>query len=348
MPPAARIKRRHLTKEDQRVIANTLHWAVISEMMKVSEWGCEDIAFQGGTSLHLVWKSPRFSDDLDFLLNDQHVSGLGKIMEKVRKKIQEHFALHWPGCTIDVADKRKDTARLAWFQFSFSDEDKFFEKVHTKVEFWPVNKHLLKAYGHNLQHASSGNQMLAHIMTLAIPAADREWIYHDKIHAIADRGFVKWRDIFDLWWLRTQSESENGKGLPQPDHSPEFMVKSNVVNAMYNSTAPNMIPGLKKFMEENPEDVLLKKAENEMFKYLPDNMWNAMWPDQFKHIISFVRKEIEHTLFLLENPDYVGRVKKTLKKETRSESSSLSTKAKTLAEKKAAKKTIMKASPVPA
>lgn len=292
-------KRRHLTKEEQREIANTLHWAVINEMLKASDWDCDNIAFQGGTSLHFVWKSPRFSDDLDFLLDRNLADELPKIMKKVQKKIQEYFSSRWPGCDIEVRDKTREGNKLSWFQFSFANEKTYFEKVHTKVEFWKVSPEILKQYGNTLRHVNMP-QTFAHVVTLAIPAAEREWIYHDKIHAIADRGFVKWRDVFDLWWLRTQSESETGVGLRKPTDHADFMAKSAVVNAMYDSTPEGMVPGLRKFIDI-PDVDLIKKAQDEMYKYLPDEIWKRMWPGQFDEIITFVKSELTHIAKLIEN-----------------------------------------------
>ena len=37
-----------------------------------------------------------------------------------------------------------------------------------------------------------------------VPAATPESIYGDKLVALAKRPYLKMRDFFDLWWLRTQ------------------------------------------------------------------------------------------------------------------------------------------------
>ena len=60
--------RRPLNPTESREIADTLHRLVLMELVEAGDWSCKNMAFQGGTSLHLVYDSPRFSEDLDFLL----------------------------------------------------------------------------------------------------------------------------------------------------------------------------------------------------------------------------------------------------------------------------------------
>lgn len=50
----------------------------------------EQIAFHGGTSLHFSWRSPRLSEDLDFLIA-RSAADLGSIIELAGKKVAEAF-----------------------------------------------------------------------------------------------------------------------------------------------------------------------------------------------------------------------------------------------------------------
>jgi len=40
-----------------------------------------------------------------------------------------------------------------------------------------------------------------------VPAATLETAYCDKLTALATRPYLKWRDLYDLWWIGTQTEA---------------------------------------------------------------------------------------------------------------------------------------------
>lgn len=61
--------KRHLTAAEAFDLRQALHVATLDALMASRRWEPGDLAFQGGTSLHLVHGSPRFSEDLDFLVN---------------------------------------------------------------------------------------------------------------------------------------------------------------------------------------------------------------------------------------------------------------------------------------
>jgi Nucleotidyl transferase AbiEii toxin, Type IV TA system len=41
-----------------------------------------------------------------------------------------------------------------------------------------------------------------------VPAATLETAYADKLTAFATRPYLKWRDVYDLWWIGTQSHAK--------------------------------------------------------------------------------------------------------------------------------------------
>ena len=50
-------------------LRQALHVATWDASMAARRWEPGDLVFQGGTCLHLAHGSPRFSEDLDFLIN---------------------------------------------------------------------------------------------------------------------------------------------------------------------------------------------------------------------------------------------------------------------------------------
>lgn len=99
--------RRPLTQTESRDIADTLHRLVLMELIEAGDWSCKNMAFQGGTSLHLVWDSPRYSEDLDFVLAENEEEHLAHSMQKVRRKVQSWMAGKYPECKVEIKDRRK-------------------------------------------------------------------------------------------------------------------------------------------------------------------------------------------------------------------------------------------------
>jgi hypothetical protein len=49
-----------------------------------------------------------------------------------------------------------------------------------------------------------------------VPTGTLAEIYADKIYAVAGREYLKYRDIFDLWWLEQQGAALSGDALIAP------------------------------------------------------------------------------------------------------------------------------------
>ena len=76
------------------------HVSYLHALMNQSTWRVGQIAFHGGTSLHLSWHSPRHSEDLDFLLSSQ-VDDLDQVTRRCRDRFDARIASRlvagWPG-----------------------------------------------------------------------------------------------------------------------------------------------------------------------------------------------------------------------------------------------------------
>lgn len=287
--------RRHIDQAEHREISDLFHHLILDSLLEAGDWTCDNLAFQGGTSLHLVWKSPRWSEDLDFLVDFEKRDSLEKVLVKVQKYVQAQCKARWPDCTVRLKGTVKPENKLSNFDLVWSDPS-ILEAVRTKVEFYAVKQELIRDYNPRLMLLPQG--MMASVSGV-VPAADREWVYHDKIHAIADRKFVKWRDLYDLWWLRTQSVDHDQRGLLPPYQKDDFLKRSTIVNAMYGSTPTNMIPGINKFLNI-PESDLVTSAERDLKEWLPERLWKMMWPKQIEEIVRFVRTDLQEVLKVLE------------------------------------------------
>lgn len=61
-------RKRTLSSQEEAQLRDVLQTATLAALMNSRRWEPGDIAFQGGTSLHLAHGSARFSEDLDFLV----------------------------------------------------------------------------------------------------------------------------------------------------------------------------------------------------------------------------------------------------------------------------------------
>lgn len=280
--------KRPLSPAEGRRIASSLHVAFLSGLLDSSVWQCSDLAFQGGTSLHLVWKSPRFSEDLDFLLNGEKKAALQRAVRQIQRKVNEQAELLWPGSSVQVKTKEKPDGKLLTYHFTWTHPD-VLGKVLTHMEFWQVDAEQMAAYQSVLKNFGSG-QAESFYATLAsqalIPAARPEAIYTDKLHALATRGHLKWRDIFDIWYLRTHCH------VPGVAEQPDFLPLAQVVASMYSDKfAQTWIPALNDFVAQ-PVDDLVAAAEKGLQPWLPPAMWQMMWPAQVKEMVELVQAEV--------------------------------------------------------
>lgn len=166
--------------------------------MASRRWEPGDIAFQGGTSLHLAHGSPRFSEDLDFLVNSS--LNLDRIGESIQKRLE---SAQWiPSGTSLVVSKAKDGHNPHAFNVNVSGPN-VVGSVRVKVELWQTAAQTITALKVSAVPvrlaAGPGSGMQAFV-----PTAELAEIYVDKVFALASRPYLKPRDVFDLHWLSAQ------------------------------------------------------------------------------------------------------------------------------------------------
>jgi predicted nucleotidyltransferase component of viral defense system len=294
-------KRRHLKMDERNMISNHMHFAILYELVESYKWTCKNISFQGGTSLHIVWNSPRYSEDLDFLLAAEEAPNLPKIMRKVLKNVQDRMVVMYPDCLIKLVNRTKENSPLHYFELQWSEPQGAMEVIKTKVEFWTIEPKLLNDYAPDLQMINGNNLGVS-----IVPSASLNSVYHDKLHALADRPYLKWRDLFDIWWMRTQYQNGSIRGIKEPwadiDH---FFNKSYAVNAMYKQQPADMIVGLEKFLNAD-DHLIVEKSRKDLEPFLDDKLWSSMWPNKIEDIVRFVKDDIRHVVQLLKErfPEY--------------------------------------------
>lgn len=153
--------------------------------------GSEKIYFKGGTAIHLILKSPRFSEDLDFtveLEESNFINLVSKVFEKLSKEenisFKERKTITGKRFLLTAAPPFIDYKAFVHLDFSFREKVITPEKSIIKSDF-PI---LFTSYIYHL----SAEELLA-----------------EKIRAILTR--EKGRDLYDLWYLLTRGVALNEK-----------------------------------------------------------------------------------------------------------------------------------------
>jgi predicted nucleotidyltransferase component of viral defense system len=263
----------------------------LDALMGESLWNCRQVAFHGGTSLHLSWQSPRFSEDLDFLLA-REVENLDEIMNRVRKAVEEKFLSEDARFVVEMQDKTRDADRMPVYQVGISHPE-VMGKTWVKIEFWRVDADYLSRYTTTSRTPMVPGEMVGQL-THQVPAADLESAFCDKLTAFATRPFLKWRDIFDLWWIGTQTQAP----LDMATILPRFQHHLSAYN-----TLDNLPPAeaLRRFTERDPADVAAK-ADPELKRWLPERLWRQLHPEGVREMADYAQQVLTAVATALEAP----------------------------------------------
>ncbi len=169
--------------------------------------GSRELIFQGGTALRWCYGGSRFSEDLDFVTPlgaDAVQAKLNRALKAVEREMVPHFG---PGAlTLSDKSTRPDTLKL----FADYRPAASREKISVKLEFEGIRKeslpetknHILSALPAVSYLIASGDFRVPRLNAVLVVETLPE-ILSDKIRALLERRYLKGRDIFDLWYLRT-------------------------------------------------------------------------------------------------------------------------------------------------
>ncbi len=192
-------KKRLLSAQEQHFLRAMLQTATLAALMDARRWEPGDLAFQGGTSLHLAYGSARFSEDLDFLVRGG--LSLTGLVKQVRSKLRLP-----PDLAADLSVSvlpSKDARNPHMFYVTLSGAQ-VLGSAKVKVELWQAQASALKGLALKVSAVrSAAGQAFVPTLTL-------EEIFADKVYALGARARIKPRDVFDLWWLRDKAVAAPG------------------------------------------------------------------------------------------------------------------------------------------
>lgn len=151
-----------------------------------------EAVFQGGTCLRLLHKGPRHSEDLDFTTR-QELERWEALRPRLFDKLKAHEPLLRGRLELSA---QKSFKRILRWKLKWTPEGGGSVFVRVELAAYPAHTRELLPLTRP-PGLPSGAWVL-------VPAETREEILADKVAAIAGRPYLKGRDFFDLWLLRSQ------------------------------------------------------------------------------------------------------------------------------------------------
>lgn len=195
------MKKRQLTLEEAFDLRQILHVSTLDALLATRRWTPGELVFHGGTSLHLVYGSPRHSEDLDFMTAAK--VDPARISSGIQHRLQGSAWM--PEGTDLVVERVRDAGRMASFNLAVKGSS-LMGSLKVKVEMWRAGALALDGLKTVVAPARLPPGRYGGMQAF-VPTAQRREIMADKIFALGSRPYLKPRDIFDVHWL-TQTRDD--------------------------------------------------------------------------------------------------------------------------------------------
>jgi predicted nucleotidyltransferase component of viral defense system len=159
------------------------------------------IAFHGGTALRFLYGLPRFSEDLDFALENPHRDfDTREALRQIRAGFEAE------GYRVDLRLKDATAVHSGFIKFpgllhelGLSARQEETLRVKLEIDTNPP------------EGAGLETTLVRRFETLRLYHHDRSSLLAGKLHAVLQRGWTKGRDLFDLLWYLSDP------GWPRPN-----------------------------------------------------------------------------------------------------------------------------------
>jgi predicted nucleotidyltransferase component of viral defense system len=203
---------------EQNLIKEAIHLHLLSAL---SEAGVlRHVVFQGGTAIRLCYGGERYSEDLDFVCGKAG-SYIAKIefdqlvenaLEATKKSLHREFdikpdeiALKQP--QFPMAIKSESAAVAAWQISVPIAPTRHLPKSRIKIEFANVPSY---DSGPNVAKAVPG---LVQMEDVILTTESANEILADKAVALTARQALKYRDVWDVWYLINKANAQVDRGI---------------------------------------------------------------------------------------------------------------------------------------
>jgi predicted nucleotidyltransferase component of viral defense system len=212
------VKRGISGEMEQNLIKEAIHLHLLSAL---SEAGVlRHVVFQGGTALRLCYGGERYSEDIDFVCGKAGsyidkiefeklvASALGTAKKTLHREFDinpDEILLKQPPFPMAI---KSDTTKVAAWQISVPVASlRHLPKSRINIEFANVPSY---DSGPNMAKAVPGLVQMEDVI-LTVESANE--ILADKAVALAARQTLKYRDVWDVWYLTNKLNAQIDRGM---------------------------------------------------------------------------------------------------------------------------------------
>jgi predicted nucleotidyltransferase component of viral defense system len=227
---------------DSTVFREYLQFLFLNQLYTLSK--TKQIIFKGGTAIHLIFKAPRFSEDLDFTVvmpENEFLKVLNKTFSTLTNEgpigFKERETL--TGKRFLLSATLPDSTLKSFINLDFSFREQVFEieKSIVKPEY-PI------------------------LLTAEISHMSKNEIISEKIRAIMHR--QKGRDIYDLWYLLANNAIIDSHLVDEKfKYHKEIYNQRELINRIEKFSKINFVSDLLPFIQFKERDKL-----NDLFTYI--------------------------------------------------------------------------------
>jgi predicted nucleotidyltransferase component of viral defense system len=245
---------------EQNLIKEAIHLHLLSAL---SEAGLlRYVVFQGGTALRLCYGGERYSEDLDFVCGKagsyidkiEFEKLVGSALETTKKTLHREFDINPDEILLKQPPSpmaiKGDSAKVAAWQISVPVASlRHLPKSRVKIEFANVPSY---DSGPNVAKAVPGLVQMEDVI-LTVESANE--ILADKAVALTARRALKYRDVWDVWYLTNKLNAQIERGM--------------VANKFADYGTSNVDSKAKQRQEELTKAATEKAFLDEMTRFLP-------------------------------------------------------------------------------
>ena len=293
-------KRGQITIEEKQFILELLQFSILNSFSSKAQWNRPTQgAFHGGTSIRSCWGSPRYSEDLDFMVSVDERKNLDKIFSSICSSVKLHIGSVLPGSLVDCAvktgrDEAEDIIDVLNVKWTHKNR---IGKVLVKTEFYIADASALVNYETVQIRPKFANKEIF----LALPVGTTLSLWADKLKAMATRPVIKWRDLHDLAALANIYDSNNRSSAYQNVISDESRIAAlERTAAIYNKTLSDVLDGLKKRIDENVFAESVQYISNMSMWFAPNLYEFNVKHGVFNEHLEVARNEVERAVGMLE------------------------------------------------
>lgn len=204
-----KLAKRYQTSVFPNIIREYFHHVFLSELYKLPE--TEKLLFKGGTALHIIYGSPRFSEDLDFSLFSVPRNETKRFIENLFVRVLAE--IERSGIKVEIGEKSNATSGGYFGVATFKLFD--YQPVDVEINISERNGRDIRGEIDSVTNDFTTAYNLVHL--------PQEELVNEKIFsALIER--KKPRDFYDLYIIMR-------KGMLSPGQKKKlFEIKDNIIN----------------------------------------------------------------------------------------------------------------------